>query len=66
LGCAVSDTAMAAAGRQTGGEGESGQARPSSGRVRGRDADLHADGRAQAACRRQMPGPIRRDCPLRA
>jgi len=36
--------AMTAAGRETGGEGESGPARPSSGRVRGRDADLHTDG----------------------
>ena len=62
----VSGTAMAAAGQETGWEGVSGLARPSSGRVRGRDADLHADGRAEAACRRQMPGPIRRDCPLRA
>ena len=29
------------------------------GRIRGRDADLHADGRAGAACRRQIPMPIR-------
>ncbi|WP_156776960.1 hypothetical protein [Nitrococcus mobilis] len=32
----------------------------------GRDADLHADGRAGAACRQQVPTPIRRDYPLRA
>jgi hypothetical protein len=35
------------------------------GRIRGRDANRGTDGRAEAACRRQMPGPIRRDCPLR-
>jgi transposase InsO family protein len=60
LGCAVSDTTLAAAGRETGGEGESAPARPSLGRIRVRDANLCADGRAEAACRRQMPGPIRR------
>lgn len=31
-----------------------------------RDADLHADGRAGAACRRQAPTSIRRDYPLRS
>jgi thioredoxin reductase (NADPH) len=36
------------------------------GRIPGRDADLHADERAGVADCRQMPGPIRRDCPLRA
>ena len=60
MGCAVSDTTLAAAGRETGGEGESAPARPSLGRIRVRDANLRADGRAEAACRRQMPGPIRR------
>jgi hypothetical protein len=34
---------MAAAGRETGGEGESAPARPSLGRIPSRDADLHAD-----------------------
>ena len=58
--------AMAAAGQETGGEGESGPARPSLGRIRGPDADSHAVGAADVAGRRQMPWPIRRDCPLRA
>lgn len=57
---------MAAAGRETGGEEESARVRLSLGRMRGRDANLRTDGGAEAACRRQMPDSIRRDCPLRA
>jgi hypothetical protein len=35
-------------------------------RMRGRDADPHADGRAGATCRRQVPTSIRQKYPLRA
>ena len=45
--CAVSGMAMAAAGRETGGEGESGPARPSSGRV-----VMHLKHDARAAAQR--------------
>ena len=41
-------------------------ARPSLGGFGARDANLHADGRAGVVCRRQVPTPIRQDCPLRA
>jgi hypothetical protein len=51
-GCAVSGKVMAAAGRETGGERESASVRPSLGRTRGRNADLHADGRADVVGRR--------------
>lgn len=57
------------AGRESGGEGGRAPARPLLGRIRGHDADLHADGQAGVAGRRQMPGlsgSVRRDYPLRA
>ena len=41
-------------------------ARPSLGGFGARDANLHADGRAGVVCRRQVPTPIRQDCPRRA
>ena len=65
MGCGVSGAATASLVQKTGGRGRTGSANWSLGRIRGRDANLCTDRRAEAACRRQMPGPIRRDCPLR-
>jgi len=66
LGCGISGAATASLVEKTGGRGRSVSPRPSLGRIPGRDADSHAVGRAGVAGRRQMPGPIRLDCPLRA
>ena len=66
MGCGVSGAATASLVQKTGGWGRTGSANWSLGSIRGRDVNLCTDGRAETACRRQMPGPIRRDCPLRA
>ena len=66
MGCGISGAATTSLVEKTGEKGRSVSPRPSLGRIPGRDANSHAVGRAGVAGRRQMPGPTRRDCPLRA